>query len=100
MPGCDEEEEYDEEWEEDEFIVEGLIKLDDFNKNANINAKITSEDYESLGGYVMGRLDRLAKVGDIIETDELTIVVDKMDKNRIDKLHVFKKHKDIDEDTK
>ena len=85
---------------EDEFIVEGLIKLDDFNKNANINAKITSEDYESLGGYVMGRLDRLAKVGDIIETDELTIVVDKMDKNRIDKLHVFKKHKDIDEDTK
>lgn len=85
---------------EDEFIVEGLIKLDDFNKNANINAKITSEDYESLGGYVMGRLDRLAKVGDIIETEELTIVVDKMDKNRIDKLHVFKKHKDIDEDTK
>lgn len=85
---------------EDEFIVEGLIKLDDFNKNTNINAKITSEDYESLGGYVMGRLDRLAKVGDIIETEELTIVVDKMDKNRIDKLHVFKKHKDIDEDTK
>ena len=45
----------------------------------------------------MEQLDRLAKVGDIVETKELTLVVDTMDKNRIDKIHVFKKH--IDENT-
>ena len=76
---------------EDEFIVDGLVKIDDFNENLKLVEKLKSDDYESLGGFIMEKLDRLAKVGDIVETEELTLVVDKMDKNRIDKIHVFKK---------
>lgn len=76
---------------EDEFLVDGLTKIDDFNDNLNLKEKLYSEDYESLGGYIMEQLDRLAKVGDIVETKELTLVVDTMDKNRIDKIHVFRK---------
>lgn len=81
---------------EDEFLVDGLTKIDDFNENLGLKDKLKSDEYESLGGYIMEQLDRLAKVGDIVETKELTLVVDKMDKNRIDKIHVFKKH--IDEE--
>lgn len=77
---------------EDEFVVDGLTKIDDFNENLLLNDEICSDDYESLGGFIMEKLDRLAKVGDIIETKELTLVVDAMDKNRIDKIHVFRKH--------
>ncbi len=77
---------------EDEFVVDGLTKIDDFNENLLLNDEICSDDYESLGGFIMEKLDRLAKVGDIVETKELTLVVDAMDKNRIDKIHVFRKH--------
>lgn len=76
---------------EDEFVVDGLTRIDDFNDNLSLDNEISSNDYESLGGYIMERLDRLAKVGDIVETKELTLVVDTMDKNRIDKIHVFRK---------
>ena len=82
---------------EDEFLVDGLTKLDDFNENLKLTDKIKSDDYESLGGYIMEQLDRLAKVGDIVETKELTLVVEKMDKNRIDKIHVFRKQVEEDE---
>lgn len=82
---------------EDEFLVDGLTKIDDFNENLGLKDKLKSDEYESLGGYIMEQLDRLAKVGDIVETKELTLVVDTMDKNRIDKIHVFKKH--IDEES-
>lgn len=77
---------------EDEFLVDGLTKIDDFNENIGLKERIRSDEYESLGGYIMEQLDRLAKVGDIVETKELTLVVDTMDKNRIDKIHVFRKH--------
>ncbi len=77
---------------EDEFLVDGLTKIDDFNENLDLKERIKSDEYESLGGYIMEQLDRLAKVGDIVETKELTLVVDTMDKNRIDKIHVFRKH--------
>ena len=82
---------------EDEFLVDGLTKLDDFNENLKLADKLKSDDYESLGGYIMEQLDRLAKVGDIVETKELTLVVEKMDKNRIDKIHVFRKQVEEDE---
>ncbi|NLL93990.1 MAG: HlyC/CorC family transporter [Clostridiales bacterium] len=76
---------------EDEFQVDGLIKLDDLNEKLKLKNKIESDEYESLGGFIMEQLDRLAKVGDIVETRELTLVVESMEKNRIDKVHVFRK---------
>jgi CBS domain containing-hemolysin-like protein len=82
---------------EDEFLVDGLTKLDDFNENLKLTDKLKSDDYESLGGYIMEQLDRLARVGDIVETKELTLVVEKMDKNRIDKIHVFRKQVEEEE---
>ena len=39
----------------------------------------------------MEKLDRVAKTGDIVETEELTLVVDIVEKNRIDKIHVYRK---------
>ena len=38
---------------EDEFLVDGLTKIDDFNDNLNLKEKLYSEDYESRGGYIM-----------------------------------------------
>lgn len=70
-----------------EYIVDGQIKLDDVNDMLGLS--LASEDYDSLGGYIIGFLDRLPATGDKVETDKVTLVVDSMDKNRIDKIHIY-----------
>ena len=74
---------------ENEYIVEGQMNLDDFNDDLETN--LTSDDYDSVGGFIMERLDRMASVGDTVETEEVTLVVEQMEKNRIEKIHVYRK---------
>ena len=71
-----------------EFIIEGSMSLDDVNDR--INTELESEDYDSLGGYIIEHLDRLPDEKDEIITEEkIRMVVDSMDKNRIEKVHVY-----------
>lgn len=70
-----------------EYIVDGQTKLDDVNDVLNLS--LVSEDYDSIAGYIIGSLDRLPKEGDTVENVNVTLVVDQMDKNRIDKIHIY-----------
>ena len=48
------------------------------------------EDYDSLGGFIIEHLDRLPVAGDEVVTDDgIRLVVEKLDKNRIEKVHVY-----------
>lgn len=80
-----------------EYIIDGQTKLDDVNDALGIN--LISEDYDSIGGYIIGSLDRLPTTGDTVENDEVTLVVDLMDKNRIDKVHIYIKSSTEEETT-
>ena len=59
--------EYDEDEVEDikeiqperEYVVQGSAKLDDINESLHIN--LESEDYDSIGGYIIEQLDCLPK---------------------------------------
>ena len=61
--------EYDEDEVEDikeiqperEYVVQGSAKLDDINEALHIN--LESEDYDSIGGYIIEQLDCLPKEG-------------------------------------
>ena len=79
-----------------EYLVDGQTKLDDVNDALNLS--LTSEDYDSIGGYIIGSLDRLPVEGDTVENDQVTLVVDVMDKNRIDKVHIYIKTSDSEAD--
>ena len=47
-------------------------------------------EYDSLGGFIIERLDRLPEAGDSIDTDEgIHMVVDRLDKNRIELVHLY-----------
>ena len=91
--------EYDEDEEEnltevapDEYIAEGSMKLDDINESLNLD--LESEDYDSIGGLVIGLLDHLPAEGESVEQDGIRFVVEKMDKNRIEKIHIYRKKKE------
>ena len=88
--------EYDEDEEEDiihkisdrEYLVEASIHLEDLNDRLDLG--LESEEYDSLGGFIIERLDRLPDPGDAIETESgLRLVVESMDKNRIERVHLY-----------
>ncbi len=74
---------------EHEYLVDGQTKLDDVNEALDL--ALFSEDYDSLGGYIIGSLDRLPVEGDVVENDSVKLTVDSMDKNRIDKIRILLK---------
>ena len=71
-----------------EFIVEGSTNLDDLNDRLDLG--LVSEDYDSLGGYIIEQLDRLPDEKDeTITENHVRLVVDTLDKNRIEKVHIY-----------
>lgn len=87
--------EYDEDEEEifktiaeNEYLVDGQIKLGDLNDL--LESELTSEDYDSLGGYIMEHLDRLPEENDDLTSDGFRFHVEALDKNRIKKVRIYR----------
>ena len=78
---------------EREYVIEGSMKLDDINDALHLPERdlaLTSEDYDSIGGYIIEQLDHLPDLHESITTkSNIRLVVDKMDKNRKDKVHMY-----------
>lgn len=71
-----------------EYVIEGAMNLDDVNER--LQTGFTSEDYDSLGGFIIERLDRLPELNDEVVTEDGTrLVVETLDKNRIESVHVY-----------
>lgn len=88
--------EYDEDEEEDvkeiqpgrEYVAFGFAKLDDINEVLHTN--LASEDYDSIGGYIIEQLDSLPIQGQSVTLDNgIRLVVDQLDKNRIESVHIW-----------
>lgn len=85
--------EYDEEHEdievikEDEYLVEGSMKIDLLNDMIGTN--IESEDFDSIGGFIIGILDRFPDEDEVIEYNNIKFVVEKIEKNRIEKMRIL-----------
>lgn len=56
-----------------EYLLDGSTKLDDINELLDL--KINSEDYDSIGGYIIERLDRLPAVNEFIEEPRYRLTV-------------------------
>lgn len=83
---------YDEEDEikalnEFEFLVNGQAKLDDLSEI--LPTALVSEDYDSVSGFIIDKLERLANVGDEVIHENIRLVVEEMGKNRIEKVRIF-----------
>ena len=85
--------EYDEEEEEivkindNEYLVEGSTKISDVNEQLGIN--LESEEFDSIGGFIIGYLKRIPEENEIIEVEDVKFKVESRDKNRINKIRIF-----------
>lgn len=70
-----------------EYLVDGSAKLDDVNEKLNL--KLESEDYDTLGGFVIGLLDHLPVTGESAEFEQVRFVVERMQKKRVELIRVI-----------
>ncbi len=80
-----------------EYVIEGSVSLDDVNDELDLD--LESEDYDSLGGFLIEHLDRLPEMGDEVTTENgIRLVVEKLDKNRVERVHVYLPEESAKED--
>lgn len=82
------------------YSIEGATKLDDLNDYLEDNMSeedfsgtkglpLSSEDYDSIGGIIIELLDHLPSQGEeAVTEDGIVLKVEKMDKNRIDRVRM------------
>lgn len=79
------EEELIQQIEDNIYLVEGSMKLDDINDA--LDTSLDSEDYDSIGGLIIECLDRLPEDGETIVTESgITLQVKGISHNRISKV--------------
>lgn len=79
------EEELIQETEEGQYLVEGGMKLDDLNDALNIS--LDSEDYDSIGGLILEKLNRLPEDQEAVELENgITLQACGVQDNRIVKV--------------
>ena len=87
------EDEYDDEDDdiivikEDEYVVQGSAKISDINELIGVN--LESEEFDSIGGFIIGYLKRLPEENEVIEVGNIRFNIESLDKNRIMKVRIF-----------
>ena len=94
----DENEKQIERIKENEYIIDGSTKIDDVNQELNIDLK--SEEFDTIGGYLIGVLGYFPKANKVIKTDGLEFIVECVEKNRIEKVRVKLTDVNLKEDKK
>ena len=71
---------------ENQYEVDGAAKIDDLNDALEL--KLESEDYDSVGGYVIELLDHLPKAGETVREQNVEFEVLEADKTRVERVRV------------
>jgi len=71
---------------EDEYRVDGMFSIDDFNER--FGTDLPDEDFHTVGGFVFGQLGRAPEPGDDVSHDGMRFDVLEVEGNRIERIAV------------
>ncbi|MDR7869327.1 MAG: hemolysin family protein [Tissierellaceae bacterium] len=72
---------------EDEYLVNGNIKIEDLNDLIGIH--LESDDFDTIAGFVIGIVDRIPEEGEEIEFENIKFIIENIDRNRIEKIRIL-----------
>lgn len=73
-----------------EYLVEGSTNLNDVNEE--IGLSLESQEYDTIGGFLIQHFDRLPKSGEVLELEDGTRIISEIvHNNRVEKVHIIKK---------
>lgn len=81
----DTEDEEIKEIEAGKYEIDAMLDVESVNKELGLNLPL-SEDYDSLGGLLMAKLEKIPIVGDCVEIDEIKLIVTKVERRRVAKV--------------
>ena len=67
-------------------MIDGLASIEEVNKELNLN--LQDRNYDTIAGFIMGNLNRIPKVGDVVEREGIRLSVEEMDGMRIARLRL------------
>jgi CBS domain containing-hemolysin-like protein len=71
---------------EDEYIVDGSMRINDLNELLSI--KIESEEFDSIGGYIIGQIGKMPEEGEEVSYFNIRFLVEEVERNRIKKVRI------------
>lgn len=74
---------------EQEYVVDGTSRISEVNEELGLN--ITSDDFDSIGGFVIGLFDRFPTEGEEISYQNINFIVEETANNRINSLRLLLK---------
>lgn len=85
--------EYDENEEEivpldhNEYKVEGSTRIVDINDT--IGTTLSNQEFDTIGGYIIGILGRLPEIGEEFEEDGIKFIIENIEKNRVQEVKII-----------
>ena len=76
-----------------EFEVEGTTRLSDINEALRVN--LNSDINESVGGWIMEKIGRIAEAGDKVNFEGWNFIVEKLDGFRIEKVLLVREKEEV-----
>jgi CBS domain containing-hemolysin-like protein len=68
------------------ILIDGMMLIEDVNQHLGLN--LIDPHYDTIAGYVLGKLGRIPKIGDVIESGGVRVKVDAMDGLRVARLQL------------
>jgi putative hemolysin len=72
--------------EDGSYLIDGLCLMEDVNDALGLELRDSA--YDTIAGYTLGKMGRIPKVNDKIDSEQVTIQVEAMDGMRIDRLRL------------
>jgi CBS domain containing-hemolysin-like protein len=69
-------------------LLDGLTAIETINETFRLN--LTDDYYDTIAGFVLGRLGRMAKVGDVVDVGNIRLKVEALDGLRIARLSLYR----------
>lgn len=70
-----------------EYLIDGSLRISEFNERLNLN--ISSKEFDSIGGFIIGFLDRFPREGEEICYDNIIFKIEQIENNRVQKIRVI-----------
>ncbi|QAA30305.1 HlyC/CorC family transporter [Clostridium manihotivorum] len=71
---------------EDEYIVDGSMRINDLSELLSV--KIESEEFDSIGGFIIGQIGKMPEEGEEVAYLNIRFVVEEVERNRIKKVRI------------
>jgi len=63
------------------------VRIEDINEL--LGTKIESDEFDSIGGFIIGILERFPNINEEINYNNYKFVIERIDRNRIKKIRIY-----------